>query len=77
MSTRENADTMQAPPASMPKRHADDVDHSMYFQFEDEDYLDDDFYEDEDELFDEEDDAYLEEDEYFDDDFYSDDLEDY
>ena len=57
--------------------YSEDVDHSMYFQFDDEDYLDDEFYDEEDELFDEEDDMYLDEDEYFDDDFYSDDLEDY
>lgn len=58
--------------------YSDDVDHSMYFQFEEEDFLDDYSYdEDEDELFEEENDVYLDDEEYFDDDFYSDDLEDY
>ena len=57
--------------------YSEDIDHSMYFQFDDEEYLNDDFYSEGDELFDEEDDMYLGEDEYFDDDFYSDDLEDY
>ena len=61
--------------------YPDHADHAMYFQFEEDEYLDNDFTydEDEDDLFDEDDDLYYEDDdeEYFDDDFYSDDLEDY
>jgi len=62
--------------------YPDHADHAMYFQFEEDEYLDNDFaYEvddEDDELFDEDDGLYYEDDEeYFDDDFYSDDLEDY
>jgi hypothetical protein len=60
--------------------YSDQAEHAMYFQFEDDEYLEDEFvYEDDEEFFDEEeDDLYYEDDEeYFDDDFYSDDLEDY
>ena len=59
--------------------YPDHADHTMYFQFEDEEYLDTDFaYEDDEDLLDEDEDLYYENDgDYFDSDFYSDDLEDY
>lgn len=58
--------------------YPDHADHATYFQFEDDEYLDNAFAYEDDEYLDEDDDLYYEDGgDYFDADFYSDDLEDY